>query len=93
MGDNLYCLTFHFCNKKRKSCDINVIIKTNNLTTSIFHTIEDLLSAYIEVNEIDELKYISPHDAIIILNNVLAIAKEDGLISAFQTQLPQVIRV
>lgn len=91
--DNLYCLTFRFCNKKRKSHNINAIITTNNLTTSMFHEIEDLLSSYIEVNGIDEVKYISPHKAIIILNNVLTKAKENGLISAFQTQLPQIIKV
>lgn len=91
--DNLYCLTFHFCNKKRKSHSINAIIITNNLTTSMFHEIEDLLSSYIEANEINEVKYISPHEAIIILDNVLTTAKENGLISTFQTQLPQIIKI
>ena len=91
--ENLYCLTFHFCNKKRKSHNINAIIITNNLTTSMFYEIEDLLSSYIEANGIDEMKYISPHESIIILDNVLTTAKENGLISTFQTQLPQIIKI
>ena len=93
MDNNLYCLTFRFCNKKRKNHNINAIITTNNLTTSIFREIEDLLSSYIEANGIDEAKYISQHEAIIILNNVLTTAKENGLISAFQMQMPQIIKI